>query len=250
MQVHCLVALASALLTAAKPTRTDAKPPEKFTEPANIVHFKLLPDQDSDGAAATAASVAAMAGLKAPRRVFRPSGIHEARHKAAGLHLWYEAEAPAPVKADGRRSLNDGADAAAAALARIRIASNSGPRQSVARSSKEPDDKRIAVATAQIRPQHKLRQAPNDPSYSNQPHFDSIGMPSAWSITGGDSSVVVAVVDSGMDMDHPECAAVAKYPPPFLTQPSLHPVQPSLSPKTEAGRPPPTTPLHRLRASC
>jgi subtilisin family serine protease len=48
--------------------------------------------------------------------------------------------------------------------------------------------------------------APNDPLYATQWHLGTIGAPIAWSITTGDPSVVVAVCDSGVDLDHPDLA--------------------------------------------
>ena len=50
----------------------------------------------------------------------------------------------------------------------------------------------------------RMLGAPNDPRYSEQPHLPAVGLPAAWSITAGDPSVVVAVVDSGIDMTHPD----------------------------------------------
>jgi subtilisin family serine protease len=49
---------------------------------------------------------------------------------------------------------------------------------------------------------------PNDPNYPNQSwHYGLIGLPEAWNITTGSSSVIVAVVDNGIRFDHPAVAA-------------------------------------------
>lgn len=48
---------------------------------------------------------------------------------------------------------------------------------------------------------------PNDPGYSQQWHQEKIAAPLAWNITTGSSSVVVAVIDSGVDIDHQDLAA-------------------------------------------
>ena len=45
---------------------------------------------------------------------------------------------------------------------------------------------------------------PNDPYYSFQYHHDVLNMESAWKKTQGSSDVVVAVLDDGFDLDHPE----------------------------------------------
>ncbi len=56
----------------------------------------------------------------------------------------------------------------------------------------EPD---LAVQTARI---------PNDTRYSNQYHHPQINSPSGWDVTIGSSGVVIAVIDSGVDTDHPD----------------------------------------------
>lgn len=48
---------------------------------------------------------------------------------------------------------------------------------------------------------------PNDPSYSSQWHLPTIGAPAAWDVTAGDPNVVIAVIDTGVDWDHPDLAA-------------------------------------------
>jgi len=154
------------------------------------VEFKLLDGQT----ASHAAQVASDAGLAPPRRVFRTAGKHEHKHKAAGLDKWYQAELlMQPASAQSTKA------AEASAVAKIRIASGSsnGMHQMLSVS-------RVAVAAAGVVPEHQLSSMPNDPSYSTQDHYPSIGMEAAWAIAGGSSNVVVAVVDSGMDMHHPD----------------------------------------------
>jgi len=47
---------------------------------------------------------------------------------------------------------------------------------------------------------------PNDPSYPDQWALPLIGAPCAWNITTGSPNVTVAVVDSGVDLHHPDLA--------------------------------------------
>jgi subtilisin family serine protease len=49
--------------------------------------------------------------------------------------------------------------------------------------------------------QHEPFQ-PDDPVYPQQWALEQIGMPTAWTITQGDPSLVVAVLDSGVEIDH------------------------------------------------
>src|SRR5688500_17580847 len=48
--------------------------------------------------------------------------------------------------------------------------------------------------------------APNDPLYPLSWHHQTIGSEAAWDISGGSPSVVVAVIDTGVDASHPELA--------------------------------------------
>ena len=49
--------------------------------------------------------------------------------------------------------------------------------------------------------------APNDPQYGSQWHLPKVLAPQAWDLTQGDANVVIAIVDSGVDSNHPEFAA-------------------------------------------
>jgi len=48
---------------------------------------------------------------------------------------------------------------------------------------------------------------PNDSLYAQQWGLKKINAPAAWDITRGDSTIVIAVVDSGVELDHPDLAA-------------------------------------------
>src|SRR5687767_6846698 len=45
---------------------------------------------------------------------------------------------------------------------------------------------------------------PNDPAIANQYYLNLIHAPQAWDITTGSSSVVIAIVDTGGDLNHPD----------------------------------------------
>lgn len=52
---------------------------------------------------------------------------------------------------------------------------------------------------------------PNDPLISQQYHISKINAYQAWDICKGDTNVVIGIVDSGSDLDHPDLAANIKY---------------------------------------
>jgi len=72
-----------------------------------------------------------------------------------------------------------------------------------------------AVAALNVRPEVALASpdrlmylllTPNDPRYSEQWHWPLIHAPAAWDVQTGSAGVAVAVVDSGVDLDHPDLA--------------------------------------------
>lgn len=48
---------------------------------------------------------------------------------------------------------------------------------------------------------------PNDPSFAQQYALSKINAADAWDITKGDKSIIIGIVDTGVDWDHPDLAA-------------------------------------------
>lgn len=48
---------------------------------------------------------------------------------------------------------------------------------------------------------------PNDPEYINQYHHPLCNAPDGWDVTTGDPNVTIAIIDSGIDSDHPDLAS-------------------------------------------
>src|SRR5262245_3677231 len=63
------------------------------------------------------------------------------------------------------------------------------------------------MVSARIQPCAGATVIPNDPQFPVQWNLSSIGAPSAWAITTGSTNVVVAVIDTGVDYNHPDLAA-------------------------------------------
>ncbi|HEX3032732.1 MAG TPA: S8 family serine peptidase, partial [Bacillota bacterium] len=64
-----------------------------------------------------------------------------------------------------------------------------------------------AVEYVQPNYYYELTYSPNDPSYGSQWALSTIGAAQAWDTTTGSSSVTIAVVDTGVDADHPDLVA-------------------------------------------
>uniref|UniRef100_A0A540VEF0 S8 family serine peptidase n=1 Tax=Litorilinea aerophila TaxID=1204385 RepID=A0A540VEF0_9CHLR len=47
-------------------------------------------------------------------------------------------------------------------------------------------------------------RVPNDPEYPQQWYLPHVGAPNAWDATTGSNQVIIAVIDSGIDTDHPD----------------------------------------------
>ncbi len=58
---------------------------------------------------------------------------------------------------------------------------------------------------------HQLDFTPNDPQVSSQYYINKISAYTAWDVCQGDTNVVIAIVDSGTDWDHPDLEANIKY---------------------------------------
>lgn len=60
------------------------------------------------------------------------------------------------------------------------------------------------VASADLNYVRRPLFTPNDPLYRLQWHYPLISLPAAWDITQGSNSVIVAVLDTGVLLDHPD----------------------------------------------
>lgn len=135
------------------------------------------------------------------KRLFRPAGRHEARHQAWGLDRWYVLEFAGPTSARAALSAYE-------ALPDVEIAE--------LRYEKVLEGSPVDGAAIQ----QALADPPDDPLYDQQWHYDNDGTltpnaiedadidaPEAWAIETGHPDVVVQIVDSGIDSDHPDLAA-------------------------------------------
>ena len=122
------------------------------------------------------------------KRIFRPAGKFEARHRAYGLHQWYRVKFPVTV--DLARAIE--------AFSAARAVLYAGPTYEV-RLIGDPEPSFI----------------PDDDLFTNQWHYNNTGqsggtpdadidLPEAWDIQVGQPEVVVQLLDTGADVDHPD----------------------------------------------
>ena len=84
----------------------------------------------------------------------------------------------------------------------VRLPPGSSVASAVAAFSRDP---RVEYAVPDLRV--KVAASPDDPLYSSQWALGAIGAPQAWDQTTGSASIKVAVIDTGVDLTHPDLAA-------------------------------------------
>jgi len=53
----------------------------------------------------------------------------------------------------------------------------------------------------------KIEIVPNDPTYGMQNFLKKINAEQAWDVTTGDTTIIIGIIDTGVDWDHPDLAA-------------------------------------------
>lgn len=66
---------------------------------------------------------------------------------------------------------------------------------------------RAEVRFAEPNPLRRLQALPDDPFYPQQWHYPLINLPQAWDLSTGSAEVLVAVIDSGVLVNHPDLMA-------------------------------------------
>ncbi len=133
-------------------------------------------------------------GVVSVRRIFPDAGKYEAAHQAFGLHLWYEIRFPR--SGDIRGILRD--------------------LRTLAHFEKvEQCQSYSLIGSDSYASPSALPAGTNDPWFSQQWNLNNTGqlggrpgadikMLDAWTIESGRSDVIVAVIDGGVDIIHPE----------------------------------------------
>ncbi|MDY8134197.1 S8 family serine peptidase [Aquimarina sp. 2201CG5-10] len=138
------------------------------------------------------------------KRIFRPAGKYEEKHRKNGLHLWYE------LVFEANQEVDKVVDAYKEAQS-IEIAEPVYQIQLI--DGNNTVQKTIATVTDYKNKQ--VNSVVNDPMYKDQWHYNNTGqkngtvgrdihLEEAWEIEKGDARVIVAIQDSGIDVNHPD----------------------------------------------
>ncbi|MDH7489081.1 MAG: S8 family serine peptidase [Anaerolineae bacterium] len=85
----------------------------------------------------------------------------------------------------------------------VRLAVPEGREESVAAALRQTP----GVITAEPEYFVHAAESPNDPNFAAQWGLDKIRAPLAWDVATGDFAIVIAILDTGVDMNHPDLAA-------------------------------------------
>ncbi len=144
------------------------------------------------------------------KRVFRPAGKFEEKHRKFGLHLWYEIIYDASITVDKAIELYQKSYPIEVAHARYKIEYADGYTNR---------SKAISISENRLLPKSErssdFTNSPNDPEYPKQWHYNNIGenggtpgsdiqLEKAWEIEKGDPRVIVAIMDEPVQVDHPD----------------------------------------------
>ena len=132
------------------------------------------------------------------KRVFREAGKFEKRHREFGLHKWYEITFDSKTEVDQLvKEYNK--------IKEVDIAEAVPEMQLFDKDPHKKTSKAIKSLTG----------GANDPRYDEQWHYNNTGqtggtedadidLPEAWEVETGNSNVIVAIEDQGVDYDHPD----------------------------------------------
>ncbi|CAL2095597.1 S8 family serine peptidase [Tenacibaculum sp. 190524A02b] len=141
------------------------------------------------------------------KRVFRPAGKHEAKHKKFGLHLWYEITYNNHESVDKAIELYKRDKGIEVAHARYKVDKN--------RNNNTFQEVPIKPLNKHNKINNNFTGIPNDPDFDKQWHYKNTGqedgtigsdinLEEAWKIEKGDSRVIVAVMDEEVEPSHPD----------------------------------------------
>ncbi len=138
------------------------------------------------------------------------SNQYRERHRKHGLHLWYE------IEIDGRSDFKK----AVADYNNLEMIDKAEPlfKKRPANLELLEDEQEDSIKTGDDKKVLQSSWIPNDPRFNRQWHYHNTGqhggtagadidLINAWGIEKGNSDVIVAIVDEGIQYDHPDLSA-------------------------------------------
>jgi len=143
-------------------------------------------------------------------RIFRPAGLHEARHIAWGLDRWYRLTFRSGQTLDIRHALaryaeDPNIEVSAPAYAKQVHGPRAGPRTAAARLAAVAEEAQALAKTARATasPSDQQWHFHNTGQTGGTPGAD-INLRRAHGVSTGSADVVVQVIDGGIQIDHPD----------------------------------------------
>jgi subtilisin family serine protease len=170
-------------------------------EDDNIVPGEVILALEADAATEVTASLTNLPSRRSVDAV-TDIGVHDLADALAGLDVLDISRIHGPSPTEVENDVITASELGLDGTVRVRYAGEEDPQAVADRLSAssqvawaEPNRWRETSATT-----------PNDPRFASQWGLSRIGCPDAWDLTTGSAAVVVAVVDTGVDLNHPELA--------------------------------------------
>jgi len=193
------ILLAAACTQRLEPVGEEGTVPAVQEQPSALIPGTLIVQFDEETAAAVASGAATKSGAMAPvfeglgvtsvERVFADGGEWEPRHRAAGLHRWYR------IKYDP------------AAQAATKAADGMLALPGVVFAEPERRIRKTAYFNDPMAPQQWALYNDGSLGSAYSAGCDLNVQPVWTNYTAGASDVIVAVIDEGVQLDHPDLAA-------------------------------------------
>jgi len=132
-------------------------------------------------------------------------GAAAERYGISGMASWIPAkllDAPPQLKRDAARAPAEDPARSIMRIMKITYSSADAPEDVARALGRLPD-----VEYAEVVPERELLYTPNDPLLGQQYYLDAIKAKDAWDILRADNSMIIAVVDAGVDRTHSDLSA-------------------------------------------
>lgn len=187
---------------------------EVFQESSSLKSLDASQDNSNNLGVRSIDNIGKQLGITRIYRVFPFSIKHEPKHREYGLHLWLEVEFDSAIDpewvVEQYKTLGE-IDIAKPVFKKVSINADKKALAVKASKLKALSSPPVLANTFSVKAQENLPEF-DDPYLSKQWHYDNdgtigtVGMDidliKAWSISTGDSTVVVSIVDGGIDISH------------------------------------------------